>query len=159
MLIVLLILSLGSAKELLATEVEQSAKLAANKAIVVKFAEEVLNNRKIDVIDELVQPDVILHLQSNWRSPISGTSQVVGKDNLKKHYEAFFAIWDKKAEWFKTTIEEVIAEGDTVAVRAARVYKDRKSGAVVNRTAMVFYKLKDGKIGAMYLLVAGPTEP
>jgi ketosteroid isomerase-like protein len=159
MLIVLLILSFGTAKELLATEAEQGAKLAANKAVALKFAEEVLNKRKIDVIDELVQPDVILQLQSNWHSPVSGTNQVVGKDNFKKHYEAFFAVWDKKAEWFKVKEEEVVAEGDNVAVRSARVYMDRKSKEVVNRTAMVFYKFKEGKIAAMYLLVAGPTEP
>ncbi len=156
MMIVLLILSLATAKELLATEVEQGAKLADNKAVVLKFAEEVVNNRKIAAIGDLFQPDVLLQLQSNWHSPVSGTSQVLGKDNLKKHYEAFFAIWDKKAEWFKTTIEEVIAEGDTVALRAARVYKDRKSKEVVNRTAMVFYNLKDGKIAAMHPLVADP---
>jgi ketosteroid isomerase-like protein len=157
--IMILVLSLPTANGLWAADVEQAANLSGNKAVALKFAEEVLNNRKIEAIDDLIQSDAILQLQSNWHSPVSGTSQVVGKDNWKKHYEAFFAIWDKKAEWFKTTIEEVIAEGDTVALRAARVYKDRKSKEVVNRTAMVFYKLKDGKIAAMYLLVAGPNEP
>ncbi len=156
-LIVLLVLSFSTAKDLLAeTDVDQGAKLASNKPVVMKFIDEVVNNKNIDAIDGLVQPDVLLQLQSNWHSPISGTSQVVGKDNWKKHYEAFFAVWDKKAEWFKTKVEEVVAEGDTVAVRAARVYKDRKSKEVVNRTAMVFYKFKEGKIAAMYLLVADP---
>jgi ketosteroid isomerase-like protein len=159
MLIVLLVLSLPAAHVLLAADVEKAANLSSNKEVALKFSEEVLNKRKIQAIDDLVQPDAILQLQSNWHSPISGTNQVIGKDNWKKHYEAFFAVWDKKAEWFKTKVEEVVAEGDTVAVRAERVYMDRKSKAVVNRTAMVFYKFKEGKIAAMYLLVAGPTEP
>ncbi len=160
MVIVLQVLSLSTANVLSAqTPVEQGTNLSSNKAVALKFAEEVLNNRKIEAIDDLVQPDVVLQLQSNWHSPISGTSQVLGKDNFKKHYEAFFAIWDKKAEWFKTKVEEVVAEGDAVALRAERIYLDRKTKQVVNRTATVFYKFKQGKISAMYILVAGPTEP
>ncbi len=158
--ILLQALSLTTANVLLAQSPdEQAAKLSSNKAVALKFAEEVLNNRKIEAIDDLVQPDVVLQLQSNWHSPISGTSQVLGKDNFKKHYEAFFAIWDKKAEWFKTKVEEMVAEGDAVALRAERIYLDRKTKQVVNRTATVFYKFKQGKIAALYILVAGPTEP
>ncbi len=159
MLIVLLVLSFTTAKELLAeTDVDQ-AKLAANKAVVHKFYEEVINNGKIDALDDLVQPDVLLQLQSDWVSPVTGTNRVTGKDNLKKHYEAFHSIWAKKAEWFKVNFkpeDDMIAEGDTVAVRYDRTYLDRKSKKVVNRTAMCFYKIKEGKIAAMYLLSAGP---
>jgi ketosteroid isomerase-like protein len=158
-LVVLLILSFTPAKELLAeTNVEQ-AKLAANKEVVHKFYEQVINNGKIDALDDLVQPDVMLQLQSDWVSPVTGTNQVTGKDNLKKHYEAFHSIWAKKAEWFKVNFkpgDDMIAEGDTVAVRYDRTYLDRKSKKVVNRTAMCFYKVKEGKITAMYLLSAGP---
>ncbi len=158
-LVMLLVLSFVTAKELLAqTDVEQ-AKLAANKAVVHKFYEEVINNGKIDALDDLVQPDVLLQLQSDWVSPVTGTNQVIGKDNLKKHYEAFHSIWAKKAEWFKVNFkpeDDMIAEGDTVAVRYNRTYLDRKSKEVVNRTATCFYKIKDGKIAAMYLLSAGP---
>jgi len=158
-LMVLLVLSLPTAKELLAaTAVEQSANVSSNKVVVLKFIEEVVTNRKIDVIEAFVQPDVLLQLQSNWHSPVSGTREVRGIDNLKKHYQAFYSIWDKKAEWLKIKVEEVIGEGDTVAVRADRVYMDRKSKKVVNRTGMVFYKLKDGKIAAMYLLQADPLK-
>ncbi len=156
MLIVLLVLSFTAAKELLA---ETDAKLAANKAVVHKFYEEVINNGKFDALDDLVQPDVLLQLQSDWVSPVTGTSKVIGKDNLKKHYEAFHSIWAKKAEWFKVNFkpeDDMIAEGDTVAVRYDRTYLDRKSKKVVNRTAMCFYKIKEGKIAAMYLLSAGP---
>ncbi len=156
-LIILLVLSLTTTKELLAeTDAGQGANLASNKAAVLKFVEEVVTNRKIDLIDGLAQPDVLLQLQSNWYSPVSGTSQVIGKENFKKHYEAFFALWDKKAEWFKVKIEDVIAEGDTVAMRANRVYMDRKSKKVVARSGMSFFKLKEGKIAAMYLIVADP---
>lgn len=158
-MIVLLFLSFATVTELLAeTDVEQG-KLAANKALVYKFYEQVISNGKIDALDNLVQPDVLLQLQSDWVSPVTGTNQVLGKDNLKKHYEAFHSIWAKKAEWFKVNFkpeDDMIAEGDTVAVRYDRTYLDRKSKKVVNRTAMCFYKIKDGKIAAMYLLSAGP---
>ena len=157
--IVLVLLSFITATELLAqTNVEQG-KLAANKALVHKFYEEVINNGKIDALDDLVQPDVLLQLQSDWISPVTGTNKVIGTENLKKHYEAFHSIWAKKAEWFKVNFkpeDDMIAEGDTVAVRYHRTYLDRKSKKVVNRTATCFYKIKDGKIAAMYLLSAGP---
>lgn len=115
-----------------------------------------VNNKKIDAIDGSVQSDVLLQLQSNWHSLVSGTNQIIGKDILKKHYEAFHSLWDKKAEWFKAKVEDVIAEGDTVATGVDRVYMDRKSKKVVTRTGMGFFKLKEGKIAAMYLLVADP---
>lgn len=152
-IIVLLVLSFTIVTELLAeTDVEQG-KLAANKALVYKFYEQVISNGRIDALDNLVQPDALLQLQSDWISPVTGTNQVVGKDKLKQHYQAFHSIWAKKAEWFKVNFkpeDDMIAEGDTVAVRYDRTYLDRKSKKVVNRTAMCFYKIKDRKIAAMY---------
>jgi hypothetical protein len=159
MSIVLLVVSFTTATELFAETNAEQANLASNKALVYKFYEQVISNGKIDALDNLVQPDVLLQLQSDWVSPVSGTNQVIGKDNLKKHYEAFHSIWAKKAEWFKVNFkpeDDMIAEGDTVAVRYDRTYLDRKSKKVVNRTAMCFYKIKKGKIAAMYLLSAGP---
>ena len=156
MAIVLLALSFSTATELLAETNAGQAKLDRNKAVVLKFEKEVFYNGNIDAIDDMVQPDALLQLQSNWVSPVTGTNQVIGTDNWKKHFKAFHSIWAKKAEWFKTKNEDVIAEGDTVALRGERVYLDRKSKKVVTRTGMAFIKIKDGKIAALYYLVAAP---
>lgn len=160
LLIALLVLSLAAATEIpAALAAEQGSKAASNKAIVLKYLEEVTQNWKMDAIDACCQPDVLLQLQSNWHSPVSGTNQVRGNDNLKKHQEMVHSIWEKKAEWLKNSIEDVIAEGDTVAGRGSRVYKDRESKEVLTRTAMMFFKLKEGKIAEMYQLIAGPLDP
>ncbi len=110
----------------------------------------------VDAVEKYAHPDILIQLQTGWQSPVSGTREVRGKENVKKHYEAVKRLWQQKAEWFKVRVDEMIAEGDTVAVRGARTYKDRKSNDVMTRTVTVFYKVKDGKISAIRLLVAGP---
>jgi predicted ester cyclase len=75
-----------------------------NKAVVRRLIEEVYNHDRLDLLDELVAQDVINHTAvAHHRHGIEGFRHVV--------------------EWARTnldmvmTIEEVIAEGDRVAVR------------------------------------------
>lgn len=101
--------------------------------------------RVVDAVEKYAHPDILIQLQTGWHSPVSGTREVRGKENVKKHYEAVKSLWQQKAEWFKVRIDEMIAEGDTVAVRRVRTYKDRKLKEVVTRTVTVFYKVKEGR--------------
>ena len=76
----------------------------SNKALVARFYDEVLNGRNIALIDELAVADYTEH------DPLPG--QRDGREGLRDRVTMFH---DGLAPTF--TIEDVIAEGDRVAVR------------------------------------------
>ena len=97
-----------------------------SKEIVLKWLEVAYKKKNaVGAIDKYAHPDILIKLQSYWKSPVSGTGEVRGKDDLKKHFEAVKHVLREKAEWYKIAVDEVIAEGDTVAVRGSGIYKDR----------------------------------
>ncbi len=77
-----------------------------NKAILRRFVEEIINQKKLEVFDELVAPNVVAHHvppgvppdHQGWKSMVS---------------MVLTAFPDMQA-----TIEEMVAEGDKVAIRA-----------------------------------------
>ena len=76
-----------------------------NKALVRREIEEIWNQGKLDVIDEIFAADFILH------EPVAG--EVRGPEGLKQ-----FVTMNRTAfPDFQLTIEDMFAEGDKVAVR------------------------------------------
>jgi steroid delta-isomerase-like uncharacterized protein len=80
------------------TEVEK-------KELVARWPDEVLNQRRIDVIDELVDEEVV------WRMPFS-PEPLRGREAMKEVVAAFLAGFSD----FAVDVETVVAEGDRVAL-------------------------------------------
>lgn len=76
-----------------------------NKQIVIRFIEEVLNNGHLELVDELVADNFIGH----W---IGAEQQ--GREAVR----AFAANQRRDSPDWHIEIEDVVAEGDTVVVRA-----------------------------------------
>jgi len=77
-----------------------------NKAIVRRFFEEVLNEKRLDRADELVAPDYLDHDAVPGQGPgLEGARQ-------QRWARYFAAIPD-----LHTTIDDLVAEGDKVVVR------------------------------------------
>ena len=76
-----------------------------NKTTVRRFYDEVLNERRLDVMDELCAPDFVDH------TPASGHS--AGLDDLKQQ----IAAWHRAFPDLRVTVDEIIAEGHSLAVR------------------------------------------
>jgi steroid delta-isomerase-like uncharacterized protein len=76
-----------------------------NKAIVRRYVEEAINQRNMDLLDELFAPEFVDHTAVPGQAP--------GVEGLKQ----FFAMMDAGFPDFRAVIEDVIAEGDKVAVR------------------------------------------
>ncbi len=77
-----------------------------NKAILGRFIEEVINQKKLEVFDELVSPDAVPH-------------------NVPPGTPADFQAWKSMVTMvlgafpdLKATVEELVAEGDKVVIRA-----------------------------------------
>jgi steroid delta-isomerase-like uncharacterized protein len=116
-----------------------------NKEIVRRFYDEVWNKGDLAVVDELFIPNyVVVHLPP-WRTP--------GAEGLKQ----FIADNHRMFPDVHQTIEDMVAEGDQVAVylKATATHKGDLNGPVglvpatnkkVSWEGVIFLKLKNGKI-------------
>jgi steroid delta-isomerase-like uncharacterized protein len=75
-----------------------------NKALARRIFEEVLNERNLDLIDELAVADYLEH------NPLPG--QRTGIDGIRDRYTMVLGAFDPQF-----TVEDVIAEGDKVVLR------------------------------------------
>ncbi len=80
------------------------AKIEENKQVVRSFPERAINERNIDLIDEIFTEDVIDH------HPVDETR---GREAIKGMTEYLHTAFGESA----TTVEDIIAEGDRVAIR------------------------------------------
>ena len=109
----------------------------ANKQIVRRFMEEVWNQARLDVADELVHP-----LYENNE----GTGPEAVKRNVRAFKTAFPDLHD--------TIEQLIAEGDFVAARITRsgthlgTFRDvyEPSGRTMSISELCMWRIEDGKL-------------
>jgi predicted ester cyclase len=106
-----------------------------NKAIAIRFITQAWNAGNLDLADELVHPDYL----------ISGVGQ--GPEAVKSNVTAFRAAFPDLT-W---TIEDVVAEGDRVAMRLMLrgthlgVFRGiAATGRQVTMQEMVFWRLVDG---------------
>lgn len=111
-----------------------------NKRIARRFPEEVATEGRVDVIDEICAEDVVDH------SPMG---VVEGRDALKAQVEGFREAF----EGFTATVEDAIAEGDTVAMRVrlsgtheGPVLGIEPTGRSFEVENLVFTRLANGRI-------------
>ena len=123
-----------------------SAEEARNKAVIERYFHEVLDQKKFDLMPELMAPDVVLHRQG---------FDVTGVDAAVQRLRA--TLQDYTA--FRSELSGLMAEGDMVSVRITHLTKVRphtfrsRAGEVriskdqeLNWTAIVQFRLQDGKI-------------
>ena len=118
----------------------------SNKEIVRRYFEEVLDKGKLDILDEIVVTDCIIH-RPETSEPIRGVEAF--KQALKR-------ILDVYGE-FTTTIHDLIAEDDRVACRLSHRAVNRRewisrlgthavAGKTVTWPAIAIFRVRDGKI-------------
>jgi predicted ester cyclase len=113
----------------------------ANKAIVRRFIDEILNKGDVAVIDEIVAADYVRHMP--------GGQDIPGPAGLKAQVE------QAKEEWADLTFtaEDMIAEGDRVAVRCLSqpthtrtAFGIPPTGKQLIYTSIVIFRIADDKI-------------
>jgi predicted ester cyclase len=119
---------------------------ASHKAIVRRYFEEALDKRNLDVLDEIVTTDCLIH-RPEAQEPIRGLAAF--KEVLRK-------ILDVYSE-FSTTVHDLIAEDDRVACRlshravnrgewTSRLGRHDVAGKPVSWPAIAIFRLREGKI-------------
>ena len=104
-----------------------------NKDVVRRWNLESVAGQKLETFDEVLDRDYVNH--GGTKAPWAVLFQ--GIDGAKTGFDQLF----RENPTFQVTIEDVIAEGDKVAIRMI-FYEDGKPSA----NAMAFYRLKGGKI-------------
>jgi predicted SnoaL-like aldol condensation-catalyzing enzyme len=128
------------------------AQEARNKAVVQRYFSEVLDQRKFELMPELIARDVVLHRPG---------FDVSGLDAAMQRLRA--VLQDYTA--FSSELSGLIAEGDMVSVRVSHRVRARphifrsRAGEVrlsgeqeLNWTAIVQFRLKDGKIAEEWVM-------
>jgi steroid delta-isomerase-like uncharacterized protein len=116
-----------------------------NKRITRRFPEEVATEGNIDLIDELCTVDVIDH---------SPDGEIRGREELKDHMEAYRRAFGD----FSATVEEAIAEGETVAMRVTlrgthvgEFMNVAPTGNEFEVANSVFTRIEDGQIAERWV--------
>jgi len=113
-------------------------KAESNKVIVCWFFEEVFNQRNISLVDELVSPDFVNH---------NASIHVRGPEGVKRGVTAQFQAFPD----IHTTIEDIIAEGDKVVVRARDRCTQQVDGKPVELTWIEILRLENGKLAEAWV--------
>ncbi|NLN43511.1 MAG: ester cyclase [Methanosarcina sp.] len=115
-----------------------------NKIIVRKFFEEGPSKGNLNIANELLAPDFALHV------PLPAPSGIEGINEVITSCRAAF-------EHLNVTIEDMIAEGNNVAVRftAHGVHKGdfmglQATGKPITMTGIEVFRIKDGKIAELW---------
>jgi predicted ester cyclase len=117
----------------------------SNKQAVLRYYDGAWNKNNLEVIDEIFEPDYIVENLPPWRKP--------GAKGLKE----FLADNHKMFSNIRNTIEDVMAEGDKVAVRfkAEAIHVGVLDGPVgkvpvtnkkVYWRGMAIFQLRNGKV-------------
>jgi steroid delta-isomerase-like uncharacterized protein len=113
---------------------------AENKAILHRYAEEIFNQGNLAVIDEIIAPNVV--------------SRTSGADiHNRESFRTFVVQFRASFLDIRCTIEDMIAEGDLVAIHWTFCGTQRgeflgiaPTGKTMTATGTNFYRLRDGQI-------------
>lgn len=122
-----------------------TAETAANKRVARRFPEDVATEGNIDLIDEICATDVLDH------SPLG---ELHGRTELKEQISSLLTAFED----FSATVEDTIAEGDTVAMRVTlrgthvgEFMGVEATGSEFEVENMVFTRIEDRKIAERWV--------
>ena len=111
-----------------------------NKRILQRYYDEVLNQGRLDVLGEIARPDHVEH------NPFPGHAQ--GVEGMRQRVSFIKTAFDPQF-----TVEQMVAEGDTVAVRWTNRGTHRgeffgvpPTGRTVVTTGIDIHVLRDGRM-------------
>jgi predicted ester cyclase len=105
-----------------------------NKDVIRRIVEEVINQKNLDVIDELFSPEYMPHPSLPGRTPGSENA----RRNFSRMHEGFPDI--------QGTIESLVAEADMVAIRMTLRGTHQPTGKRATWPATVFSRFDEGKV-------------
>jgi predicted SnoaL-like aldol condensation-catalyzing enzyme len=109
----------------------QSSDLEENKQLVSNFIEDVLNRHDIGAADKYFAQD-----------PIKHNTQVLGTESFKEARQRFFEEFPDS----RTTIDHIVAEGDTVFAMLTTTATNKQTGKRVTIKSADLYRIENSRI-------------
>ena len=143
-------LFLGWTPSAAATQTPSTADRSAHQRVVLSYFHDVLDGRRIELLDQLFLPDCVINRPEGTLQGLAGIRGVV-----ERNIAAYST--------FSTTVHDIIESGDRVVVRLTH----RSSGAgmfrsrlgdydVKNRTltwgAIVIFRMQNGRIAEQWVM-------
>jgi predicted ester cyclase len=122
-----------------------------NKALVMRFFEEALDNEKIQILKDIFAEDCVFH-RGDLGEPVRGLAGI--RSIVEKRVQLY--------RDFRTTIHQIIGEGDLVASRETHEGIHRGqfptpigtfdvTGRPIQWTSQVFFHFKGGKVAEIWV--------
>ena len=122
-----------------------------NKAVVTRFFEELLDNENVGILNDLFTEDCVFH-RDDLTEPAQGILGI--RSIVEKRVQLY--------RDFRTTIHQMIGEGDLVATRETHEGIHRGqfptpigtfdvTGRPIEWTSQVFFRFNEGKIAEMWV--------
>jgi len=122
-----------------------------NKAMATRFFEELLDNENFGILNDLFTEDCLFH-RGDLTEPARGIAGI--RSIVEKRIQLY--------RDFRTTIHQMIGEGDLVATRETHKGIHRGqfptpigtfdvTGRPIEWTSQVFFRFEDGKISEMWV--------
>lgn len=112
----------------------------ANKVVARRFFEEMWNQRRLDLVDELINPDMVGHAPTGEFAGYKGEMQTISS-NLAAFPD------------LQITVDSIIAEGNQVALRTSYVGTHTgplgqipATGLPIKMTGNIIFYFEDGKV-------------
>jgi steroid delta-isomerase-like uncharacterized protein len=123
--------------------------LDANKVILGRHFGEVLNQGRLEVIDEIYADGYVLDAPVQTDGSVAAHGETRGREGLKRRVVAFRTAFPD----IQFTVEDILADGDRVAVQYAfagtqdgRFGELEPTGRTVRVTGMLIARVTDGRI-------------
>jgi steroid delta-isomerase-like uncharacterized protein len=127
---------------------EDSDRVEQNKAVIRRVFDEILNERKLDLIEELYDPGIVDH------DPLPGAPP--GREGVRYSIGGLIDGFPD----LKVTVEAMSAHGNLVVVhntwhgtQKGRLVGLPSTGKAVTFTGVVIWRLKDGKIAERWAML------
>lgn len=121
----------------------------ANKAVVRRFLEEVINRHQLGLVDDLFTADFVLHLAGK-AEPLHGPAWI---REIAAHFRTAFPDWKNDLDAL-----EIIAEGDKVVSRWFEGGTHRgpfqgipRTGRFVRMAGIDVFRFEDGRIAEQWV--------
>lgn len=123
--------------------------IAENKATAHRFHLELIQEKNLDLADEIIAPDCVFH------TPM-GTMDVKGPEGGKSIARYDQTSFDDDGVKFNHDID--LAEGDLVAFHWINWGTSRETGKPIKFEGLDMVRIKDGKIAEMWIEYHPVTE-
>jgi hypothetical protein len=124
----------------------------ANEAANVKILRDAYqrwNDSRGGTVEEIMEvcaPDICWGSVPRGAAPLDFAKECSGRDEMRGYFTGLLADW----AMVHYTIDEYVAQGDTVVARGSCAWTNKKTGKVAETPKVDFWRFRDGKAVEFY---------